>query len=106
VTAFLGSQPEGTVVYQHWLGWEYDYYLFDGPISLAYWPTPAWLAQDVCAFGADEPRYITFPAWESSARVEQALREVGYGLSPVLTTARRDGLPTFTVYQIRPLSSQ
>jgi 4-amino-4-deoxy-L-arabinose transferase-like glycosyltransferase len=106
VAAFLNSQPEGTVVYQHWLGWEYDYYLFDGPISLAYWPTPAWLAQDVRAFGAQGPRYITFPAWESSARVEQALAEAGYGLSPVLTTTRRDGLPTFTVYQIQPLSNR
>jgi 4-amino-4-deoxy-L-arabinose transferase-like glycosyltransferase len=106
VAAFLNSQTEGTVVYQHWLGWEYDYYLFDGPISLAYWPTPAWLAQDVRVFGAKDPRYITFPAWESSARVEQALAEVGYGLNPVLTTTRRDGLPTFTVYQILPLSNQ
>lgn len=106
VAAFLNSQPEGTVVYQHWLGWEYNYYLFDGPISLAYWPTPAWLAQDVRAFGTKDPRYITFPAWESSARVEQALAEVGYGLSPVLTTTRRDGLPAFTVYQILPLSNQ
>ncbi len=106
VAAFLNSQPEGTVVYQHWLGWEYDYYLFDGPISLAYWPTPAWLARDVRAFGAKDPRYITFPAWESSARVEQALAEVGYGLSPALVTTRRDGLPTFTVYQIQPLSSR
>jgi hypothetical protein len=106
VAAFLNNQPEGTVVYQHWLGWEYNYYLFDGPISLAYWPTPAWLAQDVLAFGAKGPRYVTFPAWESSARVERALAEVGYGLSPVLATTRRDGLPTFTVYQIQPLSSR
>jgi 4-amino-4-deoxy-L-arabinose transferase-like glycosyltransferase len=106
VAAFLNGRPEGTVVYQHWLGWEYDYYLFDGPISLAYWPTPAWLAQDVRAFGAKDLRYITFPAWESSARAEQALAAVGYGLSPVLTTTRRDGLPTFTVYQILPLSNQ
>ncbi|MBN1810964.1 MAG: glycosyltransferase family 39 protein [Anaerolineae bacterium] len=106
VATFLNSQPEGTVVYQHWLGWEYDYYLFDGPISLAYWPTPAWLAQDVRAFGAQDPRYIAFPAWESSARVEQALAEVGYGLSPVLTTTRRDGNLSFTVYQILSSSNQ
>ena len=105
IAAFLNGQPEGTVVYQHWLGWEYDYYLFDGPISPAYWPTPAWLAQDVRAFGAKGPRYITFPAWESSARVEQALAEVGYGLSPALSTTRRDGLLTFTVYRIQPLSN-
>jgi hypothetical protein len=106
VAAFLNAQPEGTVVYQHWLGWEYAYYLFDGPISLAYWPTPVWLARDVGAFGAQSPRYIAFPAWESSARVERALAEAGYGLNPVLTTARRDGVPTFTVYRIRLLSNQ
>jgi 4-amino-4-deoxy-L-arabinose transferase-like glycosyltransferase len=106
VAAFLNDQPEGTVVYQHWLGWEYDYYLFDGPVSLAYWPTPAWLARDVLAFGAKGPRYITFPAWESSARVEQALTEAGYGLCPALVTTRRDGLPTFTVYRIQPLSNR
>ena len=106
VAAFLNSQPEGTVVYQHWLGWEYDYYLFDGPISLAYWPTPAWLAQDVMVFGTHTPRYITFPAWESPGRVEQALAEVSYQLNPVLITTRRDGVPSFTIYQIQPSSDQ
>jgi len=100
VVAFLRDLPEGAVVYQHWLGWHYDYYLFDAPVYLAYWPTPAWLAQDVRAFGAREPRYITFPSWESSARVERALAGVGYGLFPELTTTRRDGTPSFTVYHI------
>ena len=106
IAAFLNSRPEGTVVYQHWLGWVYNYYLFGGPISLAHWPTPAWLARDVQAFGADPPRYITFPSWESSARAERALAEVGYGLKPVLATTRRDGAPSFTLYQIQPLSSR
>jgi 4-amino-4-deoxy-L-arabinose transferase-like glycosyltransferase len=102
VAAFLRRLPEGSVVYQHWLGWHYDYYLFDAPVFLAYWPTPAWLARDVQAFGWREPRYITFPSWESSARVEQALADVGYGLSPVLTTTRRDGSLSFAVYHIIP----
>jgi hypothetical protein len=102
VAAFLHDLPEGAVVYQHWLGWHYAYHLFDAPVYLAYWPTPAWLAQDVLAFGAREPRYITFPSWESSARVERALAEVGYGLESVLTTARRDGTRSFTVYHIQP----
>ena len=100
VAAFLRGLPEGSVVYQHWLGWQYAYYLFDGPAYLAYWPTPAWLAQDVRGFGAKDPHYITFPSWESSARVERALAGVGYGLEPVLTTTRRDGTPSFTAYHI------
>jgi 4-amino-4-deoxy-L-arabinose transferase-like glycosyltransferase len=106
IAAFLNSRPEGTVVYQHWLGWVYNYYLFGGPISLAHWPTPSWLARDVQAFGVDPPRYITFPSWESSARAERALADVGYGLKPVLATTRRDGTLSFTLYQIQPLSSQ
>lgn len=99
--ALLLDQPAGTVVYHHWLGWEYTYHLFDAPIYLAYWPTPAWLAQDVQAFGAQGPRYITFPSQESSARVERALAGVGYELEPVLVTTRRDGSPSFTVYRIQ-----
>jgi 4-amino-4-deoxy-L-arabinose transferase-like glycosyltransferase len=106
VAAFLRHLPEGAVVYQHWLGWHYGYYLFDAPIYMAYWPTPAWLVQDVQVFGAQGPRYITFPSWESSARVSQALAGVGYALDPVLTTIRRDGTLSFTIYRIRPLLDQ
>ncbi|HET90001.1 MAG TPA: DUF2029 domain-containing protein [Chloroflexi bacterium] len=101
VTAFLRRLPEGGVVYQHWLGWHYAYYLFDAPLCQAYWPNPDWLAQDVRVFGKREPRYITFPSWESSARVEHALAGVGYRLDPVLTTTRRDGSQSFTLYRIR-----
>ncbi len=103
--AFLSDLPEGTVLYQHWLGWHYTYYLFDAPVYLAYWPTPAWLAQDVQAFGDREARYITFPSWESSARVERALADVGYELEPALTTTRRDGSHSFTIYRVRLLQS-
>jgi len=103
VAAFLGDQPEGTVVYQHWLGWHYAYYLFDAQLFVAYWPTPDWLARDVEAFGDREARYITFPSWESVRRVADALEEVGYKLSPVLITTRRDGTRSFTVYRILPL---
>jgi len=106
VAAFLRELPAGAVVYQHWLGWQYAYYLFGGPVCLAYWPTPTWLARDVQAFGAGDPRYITFPSWEQSARVKSALAGAGYGLEPVLTTTRRDGTRSFTVYHIQALKDQ
>jgi 4-amino-4-deoxy-L-arabinose transferase-like glycosyltransferase len=105
VTAYLQALPEGSVVYQHWLGWHYAYYLFRAPIYVAYWSTPAWLAQDVMAFGDRESRYITFPSWESSGRVAQGLAGVGYELDPVLTAAHRDSSASFVVYHIRPLSN-
>jgi len=102
VISFLSQLPEGSVVYHHWLGWHYRYALFDEPVYLAYWPTPAWLARDVRAFGRRSPRYMVFPAWESSARVEQALSDVGYLLDPVVMVTRGGGAPSFTVYHVVP----
>ncbi|MGD2164812.1 MAG: glycosyltransferase family 39 protein [Anaerolineae bacterium] len=102
VVSFLRDLPEGSVVYHHWLGWHYRYALFDAPIYLAYWPTPAWLAQDVQAFGGRDPRYVAFPGWESTSRVETALLEAGYALEPVLSVAQDDGAPSFVVYHIVP----
>lgn len=104
VTSFLARLPEGAVVYHHWLGYHYRYALWDAPIYLSYWPYPAWLAQDVEVFGGREPRYLTFPPWESSARVKHHLDAVGYGLDPAWSVASVDGQPGFTVYRIQPSS--
>ena len=101
VVAFFDQLPEGSVVYHHWLGWHFRYALFDGPVFLAYWPTPAWLARDVQAFGGREARYVAFPAWESSERVRRALEDVGYALQPALTAVRDDGSTSFSVFAIR-----
>ncbi len=106
VTAFLQARSEGAVVYHHWLGWQYHFYLFNAPVFLAYWPTPAWLARDVMAFGEREPRYIVFPAWESSARVGRALAQVGYRLTSVLEPSSRvEGASSFTVYRVESLAN-
>jgi len=105
VVLFFAELPEGSVVYHHWLGWHYRYMLFDAPVYLAYWPTPAWLARDVQAFGDREPRYIAFPAWESAARVEHSLDEVGYRLQEALSVAR-GGTQSFVVYRIVPTSDK
>lgn len=102
----LSHLPEGSVVYHHWLGWHYHYYLFDAPVYLAYWPTPSWLARDVQVFGEREPRYITFPAWESAGRVKQALNDAGYALEQTSTATRRDGTLSFTVYRVQSLSDR
>ena len=88
------------VLYHHWLGWHYAYLLFDAPIHRAYWPTPAWLAEDIRVFGSSGERYIAFPAWESTAHVSRALEDIGYGLRPCLTVTRPDGTLAFTLYRI------
>ena len=105
VIAFVAELPEGSVVYHHWLGWHYHYGLVDAPIYLAYWSDPAWVARDVEVFGDREPRYIAFPAWESSARVEHHLSAVGYTLDPVMSAPGSGKRPSFTLYHLVPSSN-
>lgn len=106
VAAFLSDLPPGSVVYHHWLGRHYRYYLFDEPLYLAYWPTVAWLTRDVEAFADRGPRYLAFPSRESPRRVEWALERQGYGLDPVSTATRRDGTISFTVYRLENLDAR
>jgi hypothetical protein len=100
VAEFLSRRPPGTVLYHHWLGWEYGFYLFDAPLYMAYWPDPSWLAQDALAFGPTGPRYIVFPAWEASDRVAAALRSVGYGLQLEWVAPAGGDTVRFRVYRI------
>ena len=100
VMAFLRSLPAGTVLYDRWLSWHYDFYLFDAYVFRAGFPTPEWMARDAAAFYDGRPRYLVLPAWESSARLERVMYEAGFSMSAVLRTRRRDGKPSFVVYQI------
>jgi 4-amino-4-deoxy-L-arabinose transferase-like glycosyltransferase len=100
VSAYLRELPKGTVVYDHWLGWTLRYYLWDAPAYVAYFATPGWLAEDLHVFGRTSPRYLVFPADESTTRVERAIAPEGFGLAPELSVQDRHGQPTFTLYRI------
>jgi len=104
VTDYLRSYPYGTVLYDHWLGWSLRYYLWDATPYVAYVATPEWLAADLHVFGRTSPRFIIFPATESTARIERALGAEGFALAPVLSTQNRYGQPTFVLYRIEPFA--
>jgi hypothetical protein len=97
---FLRALPTGTVLYDRWLSWHFDFYLFDANLYRAGFAAPEWLASDAAAFYDGRPRYVVVPRWESPARLERALIEVGLAMSPVLTTYGRGGAPSFVVYEI------
>ncbi len=100
VAAFLRDLPTGAVVYDHWLGWVLRYYLWDANVYIAYFAAPQSLAEDLRVFGRASPRYIVFPADESTTRVERAIAAEGFAMSPVLSTQDRRGQPTFILYRI------
>jgi hypothetical protein len=100
VIAFLRTRPVGTVLYDRWLSWHYDFYLFDTPLYRAGFSSPEWLAADAAAFYDGRPRYVVVPQWESADRLKRNLADYGLALTPALTARRQDGSPSFIVYEI------
>jgi len=98
--AFLRGLPDGTVLYDHWLSWEWGFYLYGGPVYVAWLPAPATLATDLRAFGSDSARYLAVPAWESEAEWRASAAQAGYAFEPVYTAYRRDGPVTLRVYRL------
>ncbi|HET7088838.1 MAG TPA: glycosyltransferase family 39 protein [Anaerolineae bacterium] len=97
--AYLRELPVGTVVYDHWLSWEFDYYLWDAPLYRAYFDTPADLARDLRVFGRSSTRYLVVPANESLGKIERAVADAGFRIAPVMKSADRLGRTAFVVYR-------
>ncbi|MBM4464074.1 MAG: hypothetical protein FJ014_00650 [Chloroflexi bacterium] len=96
---FRDRVPAGSILYHHWLGWHYSFYMFDFPLVLRWYPSPEELAED--ASQVDNAwRYIVFPNGKLTAEVKDALAEAGLTLRRVYWTYRRDGSISFTVYRI------
>jgi hypothetical protein len=102
---YIRTLPAGSVLYDHWLSWEWNFYLFGGPVYVAWFPSPDALATDLKAFGGASPRYLAVPAWEGENEVRAAATSAGFEFVPLYTAYRRDGATTITVYHLEPAKS-
>jgi hypothetical protein len=100
VAAVLRSAPAGSVLYDHWLSWQWKFYLDHGPLHVSWQQGPANLTTDLRTFGSASPRYFVAPSWEPSAEMQSAIAAAGYSLVPLLNTTRRDGSHSFMLYQL------
>lgn len=89
------------VLYHHWLGWHWQYYLADTHFQRIYYPTAAFLAADA-AGPAQYTRLIVIPAWRQDDALVPALAAQGLRLHWLHTTHRPDGSPSFLIYRIQP----
>lgn len=105
VARVLRQMPWGTVLYDQALNWELGYYLYGGPVYVAWFATPDHLTDDLRAFrDSRSPRFLIVPRWRSAGEVLRAVNAAGYLHRAVLTTTRRDGHPSFLLYQLTPVS--
>lgn len=92
---YLNARPLGTIIYDHWLGWELGYYM--GAWSdkrRVYYPTPRALADAARRQADPAPRYLPVPAGQPAAPWLDALREAGFTPERVYDDGR------FVVYRL------
>ena len=77
---------ERGVLYHRWLGWHWQWYLWDGPHGRVYWADPQMLVDDLRPDPFGYTRFVVFPAWHDDERpaLEKALAEVELRLTPRL----------------------
>jgi 4-amino-4-deoxy-L-arabinose transferase-like glycosyltransferase len=96
------AEPPGAILYHHWLGWHYGFYLYAAPVELRWWQEPADLARKVAA-SSGQRQLIAFPAGREQEGARTALAAAGLALSPVLAAADAYGAPSVTLYRIEPI---
>ena len=111
VIARLRTQPADAIIYDRWLGWHYDFYLFDAPQERRWWGSGWKLADDAAHTTRTEParaQWVVLPDWESSAAEDLHLPLASRGLVLVASERiyRADGSRSFTMYRIAPLRSE
>jgi 4-amino-4-deoxy-L-arabinose transferase-like glycosyltransferase len=99
---YIRTLPHNVVLYDHWLSWEFDYYLFGQPVRTFYYPDGQALTRDLTLHGHRSPRYLVVPSWARDLNPRAAAQLAGYSLRRVHQSFRRDGLVSFTIYQLDP----
>jgi 4-amino-4-deoxy-L-arabinose transferase-like glycosyltransferase len=97
IAAVLYDAPYGTVLYDHWYGWQWRYYFFDRRV-LAYWfAGPDTLAEDLEAFGSHGTRYLVLPEGEVGLPAFRAATAAGFQPAPLYAAG------TMVLYRLDPL---
>ncbi len=80
LAAYLNAREFGAIVYDHWLGWELNYYLGAWTDKRrAYYPSPdAMIADPAVRMPDAAPRYLPAPADADVLPWVHALREAGF----------------------------
>jgi 4-amino-4-deoxy-L-arabinose transferase-like glycosyltransferase len=109
--ATLRKQPADAIIYDRWLGWHYDFYLFSAPQERRWWGSGWKLADDAADTARTEPartQWVVLPDWETSAAEELQLPLASRGLAlvEVRRIYRPDNTRSFTLYRIIPLRAE
>ncbi len=85
VAEYLAAEPYGTVLYDHWYSWHWQYHLFDKGVYVSWFPHPTALTDDLAAFGDTAgARYIVLPDNDTALPVLRSIANAGFKLQEEL----------------------
>jgi 4-amino-4-deoxy-L-arabinose transferase-like glycosyltransferase len=100
LAVYLNSLPLGTIIYDHWLGWELGYYLGAwNDKRRVYYPTPDDLSAGALLQPDRAPRYFPVPADQPVRPWLEAVSNTGFAIQQVYDSAN------FLVYELIPPDS-
>jgi len=98
IAEYLSDEPYGTVLYDHWYSWQWQYHLLDKKVFVSWFPYPEALVEDLQVFGnSPGRRLIILPATIAAQPVIRAIIGAGFDLKQVVKTDYEPGL---ILYQI------
>lgn len=99
---FIHNLPAGSILYDHWLGWEFEYYLFERQLPIVWFPDAAGFEKDLVNAPPGHALYLAAPWWVTTDDLAQAANQAGKHLKVVHQSYRRDGVVSVTVYKVEP----
>ncbi|MCL4248679.1 MAG: glycosyltransferase family 39 protein [Anaerolineae bacterium] len=97
VAAYLDALPLGAIIYDHWFGWELDYYLGEWSNKRrVYYPDADALVEDALRQPDPAPRYFVADRDHPHSHWLERLEETGFAPQLVFSEAR------FLVYELTP----
>lgn len=101
VADYLNALPLGTIIYDHWFGWELDYYLGQWTDKRrVYYPTPGSLAEGALMQPDPAERYLVVPVGQGYGPWLEALSNASFAPTEVFRDER------FAIYRLTPPQSQ
>lgn len=102
VAQWLADEPYGTVLYDHWYGWHWRYYLFNERVYHYWFSDSEALLEDLRVFGDDAAaRYLILPPDPAVGNpIARTLNDAGYTLELVGITELPDGQVGVSLYRI------
>ena len=98
IAEFLADEPYGTVLYDHWYSWQWQYHLLDKKVYISWFIYPEGLVEDLDVFGRTvDRRFVVLPATNAALPVIRKMNEAGYDLNQVLKTEYDPGMILYQV---------